>query len=123
MLCCAPKCWLRNASEFGGVPLCPVHLEAVLHAAPPLPPPPVQPVVYYVTRVDKPGLVKIGTTRNLTTRLRELGSRGRTVTLLATEPGDRTLEATRHAEFGPMRVEGEWFTFGAPILAHVHRIT
>lgn len=125
MLCCAPQCWARNASAFGGVPLCPVHLEGVLRAAPPLPTPPVPPpnVVYYITRIDKPGLVKIGTTKDLKTRLRELGSRGRTLTLLATEPGDWKLEQRRHLEFAPMRAEGEWFNFAAPILAHIHRIT
>jgi T5orf172 domain len=119
MLCCATGCWARNATDFGGVPLCPPHVEAVLRSAPPIPPPSV---VYYITRVDKPGLVKIGTTKNLKERLRELGTRGREVKLLATEPGDWKLERLRHLEFAPMRVEGEWFTFAAPILVHIHRL-
>lgn len=80
-------------------------------------------MVYYITRIDKPGLVKIGTTKDMKTRMNELGSRGRAVTVLATEPGDRSLERQRHLQFSAMRVEGEWFHFAAPILAHIHRIT
>lgn len=91
---------------------------------PPIPEPPAPTnVVYYITRADKPGLVKIGTTKDLRVRLRELGSRGRTLTLLGTEPGGRALEIRRHGQFAALRIEGEWFTLDEPILTHIRKIT
>jgi hypothetical protein len=112
---------------FGGVPLCPVHASAVKDAlAPPAPPEPAPvesgTVVYYITRVDKPGLVKIGTTTQLRTRMMDLAARGRPVTLLGTEPGGRDVERQRHAEFADLRQDGEWFTFAEELHLHIRRI-
>lgn len=101
------------------MPLCPSCRDAVVLNAPPTPP---QPLVYYLTRVDKSGLVKIGTTRNLRDRMNALGARGRTVTLLATEPGDAAVERKRHIEFGYLRTEGEWFRLAAPLAAHIQAL-
>ena len=122
MLCCAPSCWARDAVDRNGVPLCPAHFDAVAQVVRAEPWPGPEPVVYYITRVDRPGQVKIGTTKNLRTRLTELGRRGRTVTLIATEPGGRDLERQRHAEFAAIRADGEWFSYAAPIIAHIDRL-
>lgn len=66
---------------------------------------PVPGWVYYV-RLD--GVIKIGFTKNLDRRLRELGP---TATLLATEPGTLKLERQRHQHFGKDLILGrEWFT-------------
>lgn len=120
MLCCAPSCWSRDATNYGGVPLCPTHFAAVeKYATPPEP----EPVVYYVTRIDKPGLIKIGTTKDLRQRVAALGARGRTVNLVATEPGGRDVERQRHLEFSRLRVEGEWFTYAAALIVHIHGLT
>lgn len=81
------------------------------------------PLVYYVTRSDRPGQVKIGTTTNLSRRLSQLRSvkkgHSEQVTLVAVEVGNQATERKRHGQFAPMRLDGEWFTFGAPIIAHV----
>lgn len=76
------------------------------------------PLVYYVTRSDRPGEVKIGTSTNVMRRAVDLRE-GHVVTLLAVEPGGRDLERKRHGMFAPMRLDGEWFTLGAPIIYHV----
>lgn len=79
------------------------------------------PVVYYATRSDRPGQVKIGTTISVPHRMLALRTaRGRgDVTLLAVEPGGEGVERARHLQFAPMRMDGEWFAYGAPIIAHV----
>jgi hypothetical protein len=82
----------------------------------------MHPLVYYVTRTDRPGQVKSGTTLNLDRRMSQLrteGGEGAQVTLLAVEPGGRMMELNRHTRFAPMRLDGEWFTHGAPIIHHV----
>lgn len=57
-------------------------------------------VVYYVN--TKPGIVKIGTTKNLYSRMYAL--RVSPDDVLAAEPGDRQLEAMRHKEFAELRI-------------------
>jgi hypothetical protein len=32
------------------------------------------------------------------------------------------VERARHAAFGAMRLDGEWFTYGAPIISHVMQL-
>jgi hypothetical protein len=56
------------------------------------------------------GHVKIGTTTDLSSRVRELQT-GSPVTLrvLAVCPGDRALEAALHRAYARYRVSGEWF--------------
>lgn len=86
----------------------------------------MNPLVYYITRSDRPGEVKIGTSKKIFERLSATDIRGKRsedvqVTLLAVEPGDRWTEAQRHNQFAPMRLtpKGEWFTLGAPIIHHI----
>lgn len=71
-------------------------------------------VVYYV-RVGF--LVKIGHTRDLTTRLKSYPPDAK---LLGVEPGDTRLEAERHAQFaGLLSHRREWFSQGPELLAHI----
>jgi hypothetical protein len=122
MLCCAPGCYFRNVTDYGGVPLCPPHFAAVAALVPPPEPPRPQPVVYYLERIDRPGQIKIGTTGDLRKRLQDIGSRGRTVTLLATEPGGVAIERKRHAQFAEMRLDGEWFSAAGPLTRYVEHL-
>lgn len=77
-------------------------------------PPPIEDVVYYVQFGDR---VKIGTTRNLAQRLAALPHDR----LLATEPGGRDLEQSRHRQLRASRVAGqrEWFHMTDEVLAHI----
>lgn len=71
-------------------------------------------VVYFVEREE---LIKIGVTTNLDSRLKAIsggscmppGMTVGPVTLLAVEPGDRTLEQQLHRKFERSRAAGEWF--------------
>lgn len=81
------------------------------------------PLVYYMTRSDRPGQVKIGTSTQVLQRAIGIrGGRSREITLVAVEVGGRDLERARHAAFDAMRLDGEWFTFGAPIINHVMQL-
>lgn len=75
----------------------------------------VPPVVYFATRGEpKDGaLIKIGYTRNLASRMRDLDA-----VVLATEPGGREREAELHAAFRHLRHHGEWFTPDTELLAY-----
>jgi hypothetical protein len=81
----------------------------------------MNPVVYYVTCSDRPGEIKIGMSTDVMIRARNLCPvrEGHENVLLAVEPGGRDVERKRHAQFAAMRKDGEWFTFGAPIISHV----
>lgn len=70
-------------------------------------------VVYYLRFGDK---VKIGTTSNLTRRLREVPHEE----VLAVEQGNITLEEMRHEEFAALRVHNrsEWFRATEELLVH-----
>jgi hypothetical protein len=65
-------------------------------------------VVYYMRLGDR---VKIGVTTNLTARLASV----RPEELMATEPGDRSIEQARHRQFAHLRTSGEWFKLEAPL--------
>ena len=81
--------------------------------------------VVYVIRSDKSGapLLKIGTTTDLHRRLRELARRTQgPVTLLATWPGDDTLERALHRACAADLVAGEWFRPSDQVLALVARM-
>lgn len=86
-------------------------------------------VVYYVTWQES-GLVKIGTTRDVNSRMKNLGAAGLGIRvgrprLLVVEPGGYTLEAERHRQFADLRVphEGaELFRFGDPLFAHIRQL-
>ena len=69
-------------------------------------------VVYYMLFGDR---IKIGTTRNVMQRMREVPNDR----VLVTEPGDFHLEAVRHNEFKSARIKGEWFRQSPELLAHI----
>lgn len=71
-----------------------------------------QSVVYYV-RIGE--TIKIGTTTNMKARMGGL----MVDEVLATEPGDRQLEAMRHKQFRHLRIRGERFRPEPDLLSHV----
>lgn len=77
---------------------------------------PLTEVVYYWRRDD---LIKIGTTRNLTSRMRRL----RPGDLLAVEPGGYSIERGRHtlfADYHQATPDGvEWFRPGPLLVWHI----
>ena len=78
-------------------------------------------VVYFVQAAD--GSVKIGTTRQLLLRQRNLASYvPGGVKLLCTVPGDGTLEAHYHATFAEDLISGEWYRPTPAILETVDRL-
>lgn len=70
------------------------------------------PVVYYARRGR---LIKIGTTRNLASRMSEVGAAG----ALAIEPGGLDRERQRHRQFKALHDHLEWFTLGEALGAHI----
>lgn len=81
-------------------------------------------VVYYIG-VKGDDHVKIGTTKNLTARLKSLSTAradGDRLVVLATEPGTYDLEQKRHAQFAGSRVHGEWFTLTPELQEHIDRL-
>lgn len=67
--------------------------------------------VYYA---ELDGLIKIGTTRQLAERMRQLRAN-----LLAWEQGSTGHECRRHRQFAEYRIHGEWFAPGLHLLAHI----
>jgi hypothetical protein len=87
-------------------------------------------VVYFVAQG---AYVKIGTTTNLTARLRALSSPGGgcrrpddlpvgDVELLVTQSGGRAAEQLLHRRFGSLRVAGEWFRREPELDVYVEQI-
>jgi len=72
-------------------------------------------VVYYLRFGGK---IKIGTSRNLLMRLKQIPHDE----LLAIEPGGRTQEKLRHSQFAENRLQGEWFEADADMEDHVAHI-
>jgi len=72
-------------------------------------------VVYYVQFGER---VKIGTTANFPSRMRDVPHDA----VLALEPGNHALEHLRHLEYAELRVNGEWFTMGERLLAHIRQV-
>lgn len=74
-------------------------------------------VVYYITWGNR---IKIGTTRNLRSRMAVLYHDE----VLAIEPGSYTLESQRHREFAGSRVERqkEWFHPTPDLISHVKQL-
>jgi hypothetical protein len=73
------------------------------------------PVVYYMRLGE---LIKIGTTTNIILRVSSLNPEE----VMAVEPGDRTQEAARHAQFASARRHGEWFNPTPDLIRHVAEI-
>jgi len=76
--------------------------------------------VYYVQRED--GLIKIGTSRTTASRLAYLAREYGPLSLMAFHGGGRQEEAAAHRAFKALRVEGEWFRPGLPLLEHIVEI-
>ena len=74
-----------------------------------------QSVVYYV-RIGE--TIKIGTTVNMKARMGGL----MIDEVLATEPGDRQLEAMRHKQFRHLRIRGERFRPEPDLMSHIAMI-
>jgi len=65
--------------------------------------------VYFIW-ADPPGLIKIGTARDVTQRLQSLTTMSPVpLRLLGTLPGGQRVESRLHARFGEARRHGEWF--------------
>lgn len=71
------------------------------------------PAVVYYMRVGN--RVKIGFSTNLTERVSALAPEE----VMATEPGDRSVEEARHRQFADLRVAREWFRLEEPLTSHV----
>ena len=69
-------------------------------------------LVYYVRMGN---LIKIGTTRDMRQRMREL----RPDEILAVEPGSYELETQRHQQFTRFRSHGEYFLPARPLIDHI----
>lgn len=65
-------------------------------------------VVYYLRRTSD-GAYKIGTTRRLPARMKELARQHGEIELLAIEPGGFLLETNRNREFWCHQFSSEWF--------------
>lgn len=76
-----------------------------------------RPTVYYVQVGET---IKIGFTIALQRRLAHYPPNRR---LLATEPGDYSLESKRHEQFADLRAYGnEWFHPGPKLIAHINTL-
>lgn len=74
--------------------------------------------VYYIRRAD--GDVKIGYSGNVRSRMSALRREHGPIDLLATEPGTRNTERSRHDQFRAFRRPvGEWFAPAPHLLRHV----
>jgi hypothetical protein len=77
-------------------------------------------VIYYVAS-QLGGVVKIGTTVDLKSRLARLGRENPAVTLqvLATEPGGPSVEFERHRQFTKSHQRGEWYWLTPDLVAWI----
>lgn len=85
---------------------------------------PHKPVVYYLgieADTGLTGIVKIGTTVNLSTRIRrmELARPGFTFVLLGYEAGGPDIEKARHQQFADAHLLGEWFVLKPLLREHL----
>jgi hypothetical protein len=70
----------------------------------------------YIYFIEGAGWIKIGRTRDVTTRLRELQTGSAMhLTPLAVVHGDAGLEQRLHSHFAILRYRGEWFRHIAPL--------
>lgn len=72
-------------------------------------------VIYYLRRASD-GLIKIGTTRDLPSRMTNLRREHGETRLLLTHDGGYDREDEMHEQFAALRVTGEWFRPEAPLL-------
>lgn len=77
--------------------------------------------VYYVQR-ESDGLIKIGTSRTLADRLKNLRREHGPLRLIAAVGGSHAEEAALHRQFAELRTAGEWFRPGLPLLRHLRTV-
>lgn len=77
--------------------------------------------VYYITTRKNAEFVKIGTTRQVSSRFKQLmGASGERPRLLVAEPGSRPEEHARHLQFDHIRVQGtEFFRYTDELVDHI----
>jgi len=79
-------------------------------------------VVYYITNIDYPQAVKIGTTVNLPKRLGKYRTQKQYANwqILAVERGN--IEGERHTQFHKSNIVGEWFWLTPDLESHIATI-
>lgn len=83
-------------------------------------PPKGESVVYFV---ECGGLIKIGTTNQMSERLRQISTASpAAATLLATQPGGCVAERATHAKFAHLRRHGEWFADAPELREHIEGV-
>lgn len=75
-------------------------------------------MVYFVKLIST-GHIKIGYSANVPARMQSLLRDHGPLDLLAVIPGTLDDERAHHGQFAALRVIGEWFTPGAPLLSYV----
>lgn len=76
--------------------------------------------IYYVRRGD--GAVKIGTTCDVESRMKNLARQHGYLVLLAQHGGTRRTERILHSEFADIRLEGEWFRYTGDLAIHIEKV-
>jgi hypothetical protein len=79
------------------------------------------PVVYYALS-EYGGVVKIGTTNNLSVRMKNLSRNSVPLRPGATEWGGEPLERSRHIQFSGSRCRGEWFWLTPEVERHIESL-
>jgi hypothetical protein len=75
-------------------------------------------VVYYLLR-ESDGLIKIGTSTRFRERLSDLRAEHGALRLLLTHRGDHDCEDQMHYRFKDLRIHGEWFRPGKPLMGWI----
>jgi DNA-binding CsgD family transcriptional regulator len=79
--------------------------------------------VYFARRVDGVGPIKIGCSRFVKDRMREIGyARGHKFEALACAPGGYWEERRMHRRFAHLRLDGEWFDAAPELLSLISEI-
>lgn len=84
---------------------------------------PARPSLVYFAKAGDSGAVKIGTTNDIDSRFKALQcGNAAELQLLATVPGDSSLEHTIHKQLSAHRLRGEWFRDGADLRQLIHEL-
>lgn len=79
--------------------------------------------IYFAQR-DRDGAIKIGWSSDVIRRMHEAKRDEKcAIVLLAVVPGDKPVEIELHARFAAHRLDGEWFTPAAEILAFIDSLS
>jgi len=85
-----------------------------------------QPDTVYLALIEARGIVKIGVTSNIGTRLRQIAWAQRVpaaeVVPIGIYSGSRLTERRIHARFAHLRIEGEWFRYTDEIYQFMERL-